>query len=173
LLVAKVIEWWYLQVIPLPKPRGKGMTSAEQHKAGRAQRRADAKVAKEKEKVEERKRKLEDLKAKEDAEHQQRGIGKEKSIRFGVKSSKSSDQSSPEAAESKSDTTNIKCYGEEAKSDLGAGTEFAENATNSKCIWDQPITYELQVRAINLRLLVALIIDGVMCRWNFCWRCRE
>jgi hypothetical protein len=132
-LICAVIEHIFVQVVPMPKPRGTEMTAAEQHVAGRATRRAEARQQKEQGKADEKKRRLQVLKEKDEARTPKPAIKDKPSRSNGP-------QVTPTRAEKGL------CFGEELNPDLEVGKRFVEDATKSECIWDEPITYELQVR---------------------------
>ena len=124
------------------------------YRSGRADRRATTKDAKEKVKSEEKAKRLEERKAREERENEAKrrrrrdadGEDEDESISGRASQSHSSKVAKAEVS---SDTgvrpVPVKCFGEELTPDFDVGKSFEHDVTLADCIWDQPITYELQV----------------------------
>jgi hypothetical protein len=143
-------------VIPIPKPRDISLTEQELYTSGRAGRRAEVKESKNKVKAEEKLKRLEDKKVRDEIENENRRrsrrvgglddddvdsslIAEEKSHHKKVKEAK------PEEKES---SVSIKCFGEEVLPDFKTGEASEREAVDGACIWDETITYELQVEIL-------------------------
>jgi hypothetical protein len=155
-LILSVIEHLFVQVIPVPKSRGITLSEHELYTSGRAGRRADVKEAKNKVKSEEKKKKMDEKKARDELEAENRrrarrasGLEDEETDSFAQdKSSSTKKAKDAKAAEEKETPVPVKCFGEEALPDFAVGKDFEKEVTESPCIWDEPITYELQVELL-------------------------
>jgi hypothetical protein len=101
------------------------MTDADVFTSGRSGRRAEKKKFEEQLKAEERKKKL-------------AAEGDDK---------KSRQQKREEKEKEKEDLTppKVKCFGEEENPDFKLGESIEAEFVEQPCIWDEPISYELQV----------------------------
>lgn len=152
-LILSVIEHLFIQVLPVPKPRDITLTEAELYTSGRAGRRAEVKEEKNRIKAEEKKKKLEEKKIRDEIENENRrrarkasGLDDDDADTYSAQDKSSSSKKSKDAKSDEKETpAPVKCFGEEAAPDFDIGKAFEKEVVNSDCIWDEPITYELQV----------------------------
>lgn len=135
-------------MIPVPKPRGVGLTEEDLHRAGRSQRRAATKQEEEKAKAAEKKKRAEER--------------EEKNITSGGTARKSKlpkKAAEPEAVEAPP----VKCFGTEILPDFDEGKKIEADVTDDDCIWDRPVHYELQVELLlSLQRLTEHFAAGAM-----------
>eukprot|EP01033_Poteriospumella_lacustris_P010457 gene10460-7435_t len=124
-LIAALIENVFTQVVPVPKARGVGLTEAELHRSGHAKRRDEKREEEKKQKEEEKKKRREEALAKS-----------------GKEAKKKNDKNKEDEEETKETWDG---FGDKLEEDLAVGKEYEEEIVNLDCIWDEPITYELQV----------------------------
>lgn len=105
------------------------------HRSGRASRRAAKRTEEESLRAAEKKKRLE--------------IKRQKDLSEGKKDSKIA-RKRLEEKEEKADNvpTKVKCYGEELMPDFSVGKEIEQKVTEMNCIWDEPISYALQVELL-------------------------
>eukprot|EP01038_Epipyxis_sp_PR26KG_P004458 gene4458-6304_t len=130
-LMVSVIEHVFTQVVPVPKPRGMDLSNADLIRSERSLRRAQEKEKKKKQQADEKAKRLADLKSK-----------------LPSKSIKSSTPGGGKLKSSMEADPTIKCFGEELQPEFSSGKQKEEKLTKQKCIWDQPIKYELQVELL-------------------------
>lgn len=140
-LILALIEHVFTQVVPIPKPRGVDLIADDLYIAERTKRRAEKKKAEEAVKAEEKK-KIEEL--------NQKNKGKSK------KKDASTDATTAPAPK-------VTFFGEEELPDFEEGYGVETELHQQKCIWDQPITYELQVELLLTlqRLMELLAMAGL------------
>ena len=122
-------------MVPVPKPRKTILSDINQHIAERSQRRAQAKREEEAQRQAEKKRKLEEKRLREEMAASKGGNRLSNSMK--QREDKESKEESP---------VSVKCFGEEISPDFDVGKKVEESVTDLPCIWDEEITYELQVR---------------------------
>jgi hypothetical protein len=140
-IIAAAIEHLFTQVLPIPKPRAVEMTMSEIHIAERSVRRTEKKEAEAAAKAAEKARKQEEKRQREGADAKG--------------SSKSRGKRDAKDEEKEVKEVKIQCFGEEILPDFAAGKDAEKAVTELECIWDAPITYELQVELlITLQRLI-------------------
>ena len=116
-------------MVPIPKPRGLRLDGDELDVSERCIRRAEKKRTK----AEEDKRKRDEKQREREAAC--------KSSEKKLKKKKASE----EVADKEDGVPQGKCIGSEVSPDFSVGLLAQRAVTSSECIWDAPITYELQV----------------------------
>lgn len=139
-IILSVIEHVFTQVVPLPKPRGINISDAELYRSSRSARRAESKKLEEENRVAEKKAKA-DEKAKLQSENSKGSKAKSKrSVNSGV-------NAEDNATSSKKKVTKY-IGADEILPDFDEGKLLEKFITEQPCIWDQPISYELQVELL-------------------------
>lgn len=128
-LIVAAIEHVFTQVVPVPKPRGVGLTAEDLHRAGRSERRAAAKKEEEKVRLAEKKKRAEEREEKAAAS------GSARKTKLPKKAVETEAPPPPP----------VKCFGTEVLPDFDEGKRVEAEVTDEDCIWDRPIHYELQV----------------------------
>jgi thiol-disulfide isomerase/thioredoxin len=127
-IIAALIEHVFTQVIPVPKARGVGLTEEELHRSGHAQRRDEKRASEKKKKEEEKKKRVQEALAMSGKESKKK-----------AKDSKEDEEEKEEKWEG---------FGDKLEEDLTIGKEYEDEIVNLDCIWDEPVTYELQVELL-------------------------
>jgi hypothetical protein len=142
-LIVAAIEHVFTQVVPVPKPRGVGLSEEDLHRTGRAQRRATTKQEEEKAKAAEKKKRIE--------EREEKALAAGTSVRKSKLPKKAAEVEVPPPPP-------VKCFGAEVLPDFEEGKRMETEATDEDCIWDRPIHYELQVRKSALLTFGMLLV---------------
>jgi len=139
-LILSVIEHLFTQVVPVPKPRGINLCAEDIYISQRTDRRQMKKKFDDSAKSD--KKKLDEINLK--------GKGKTKK--------KKDISTETDASQSK-----LKFFGSEEVPDFREGLSNEESMHNLPCIWDEPITYELQVELLLTlqRLMELLAMAGL------------
>ena len=124
-IIAAIIENVFTQVVPVPKPRGIQLTADEIYTAERTKRRQEKKDIEDKLKSEEKKK-------EETKNKKKKNNDKEEELNVPV--------------------IVAKPIGEEELPNFEEGKEVETKFSEIDCIWDQEISYELQVRLISFEL---------------------
>jgi hypothetical protein len=144
-LIASLIEHVFVQVLPVPKPRGAKLTDKEKHISMRSARREEKKTTEALQKAETKKNKMKILRDKYgEIEKDRKTIAREK---------KEAEKKAAEQEEKDEEErlTKVECFGNQLVPDYSVGSEVENEILRMDCIWDGPITYELQVE-----LMIAL-----------------
>lgn len=128
-LIASLVEHVVTQVVPVPKPRAVELTEEEKHRAGRSTRRAEKKQEAAKLRAAEKQKKIQDKKGP-------------------VKKTTAKKEKEEDDEAVKKATEKVKCIGEEELPDFEEGKTIESAALQQPCMWDAPITYELQVELL-------------------------
>ena len=140
-LIAAAIEHLLTQVVPVPKPRGVGLSEQELYRSGRSGRRAARKAEEEKRLAAEKKKKMEEREKAAAV-----SSTSSKKSRVMKKAQQQGSDSIGVTLEAKGNSTEpIKFFGEQVRPDFDAGQEVEKQMSDEPCIWDEPIHYELQV----------------------------
>ena len=121
-----------MQVLPIPKARGVGLNETDLYTSGRADRRAEKKKEEERIKNEEKQRN------KELALANSTSTNKAKRSRNKSSTDLTKDATAAPAPK-------LKVFGVEETPDFEEGKRNEAKAVQIPCLWDEPITYELQV----------------------------
>jgi len=124
-------------VVPVPKQRKTILSDLNQHIADRSQRRAQAKREEEAQRLAEKKKRLEEKRLRDESAASKSGS------RLNNNTKQKDDKESKDES-----STIIKCFGEEIAPDFEVGKKVEEAVTELPCIWDEEITYELQVSGL-------------------------
>jgi hypothetical protein len=152
-LIVAAIEHVFTQVVPVPKPRGVGISADDLYRSERSQRRAATKKEEEKARAAERKKRAEEK--------------EEKIIAAGGTVKKSKIKQKKEAAEKEDSTVPdapVKCFGVEVLPDFEAGKKVEAEAIDEDCIWDRPVHYELQVMRFTILYGFACVLISSILR---------
>jgi thiol-disulfide isomerase/thioredoxin len=138
-LIVSVIEHVFTQVVPLPKPRGVTLTADEIYISERTARRAEKKKAEEALKAEEKKK------------------AESTSLKLKAKSKKAEEKKEAEP----SPAEKITFIGEEETPDFNEGLSIEKKITELPCIWDEPMSYDLQVNLmLTLQRITEILISA-------------
>ena len=102
------------------------MTESELSVSERSVRRGEKKASEEAAKAEEKAKRLAEKKAIADSKSKSKGDAEDKEEKEVV-------------------VQKVECFGEEIQPDFAAGKDAEQLLTQLDCIWDGPVTYELQV----------------------------
>jgi hypothetical protein len=122
-------------VLPIPKPQGVTLSDSDLYVSGRSTRRAESKKEQERVKSEEKKKRKEAAAA----------AAKDDKSKHKLKSSA---EAKDELLEKAAAPTEVKCFGPRLDPDFAEGKNVEDEFIKQKCIWQEPITYELQVELL-------------------------
>ena len=156
-LIASLIEHVFVQLLPVPKPRGVKFKKNEEHISNRTSRRDEKKAAENKIKAEDKKKKLKILRDIHGVvEKDRKTIAREKKEAEKL----AAEQEEKEEAER---LTKVVCFGDELTPDFDVGKEVETEILNLPCVWDGDISYDLQVELmLTLQRLCEHFVSSVM-----------
>jgi len=147
-IIAAVIEHVFTQVLPLPKPRGVTLQEKDLHTSERCNRRLDKKRASDRHAVTGKTKKLDKIIKRSNQAGAGAGTGDNLTSQMDDAIDKENDNDDSKSMGTSDSDDEVKCIGEEVTPDYSVGKLVEASMLEEYCLWDEPITYELQVELL-------------------------